>query len=589
MNVRRPSSKPPFVASSDRTGEPAAEPRVPIDLLQRAAAQMNAGAEDPSLPLDPSFQRVIDLAKDGRIAHERLAAIVRSSDDAIITKDLTGIITSWNPAAERIFGYTAGEMIGQSILRLIPEDRHDEETTILSRLRRGEHIDHYETIRRHKDGSDVDIALTVSPLRSENGEIFGASKIARDITHRRRAERQQRALYQLVACINGALDLPEVYEAALDAILLCRGADRAAILLCDASGTMRFAAWRGLSEAYRRAVDGHSPWAREAADPQPINVSDVTASDLSTELRLVLAREGIRSLAFVPLQVDRRLLGKFMVYQNIPRGFTAEELQPIVTISSQVAFAIERRRHADALEALVRERTASLQSAIEQMEEFSYSVSHDIRAPIRAMRGYAQMLIDDFGPRLDPTARELIGRIHRNGTRMERMIQDLLTYTRVARREMSADLVSLDRLVREVIECNPEMAPDRVDIEIVETLPEVMAHEPSLTQVISNLLGNAVKFVARGTRPHVRIGSERTPGRLRLWFEDNGVGIRPEFHARVFGMFERFHSQGEFEGTGIGLAIVRKAVERMGGTVGVVSDGRTGCRFWIELPAAPPD
>jgi signal transduction histidine kinase len=273
-----------------------------------------------------------------------------------------------------------------------------------------------------------------------------------------------------------------------------------------------------------------------------------------------------------------------MVYFDAPHAFTKEELRPIETVASQVAFAIERKRSADQLESLVAERTASLQKAIEQMEEFSYSVSHDLRSPVRAMRGYAEALLADYGSRLDDQGRELLGRIQRNGSRMDCLIQDLLTYSRLARREIKVDVVSLDRLVREVIPHYPEMSPAVATIEIAGTLPDVLAHEPSLMQAVSNLLGNAVKFVAPGTRPHVKVSAERVSDRARLWIQDNGIGIAPEYQHRLFGMFERLHPDHKFEGTGIGLAIVRKAVERMHGAVGVISDGISGSRFWIELP-----
>ena len=204
-----------------------------------------------------------------------------------------------------------------------------------------------------------------------------------------------------------------------------------------------------------------------------------------------------------------------------------------------MTFAIERRKSAEQLESLVAERTASLQTAIAQMEEFSYSVSHDLRSPVRAMRGYAEAILADYGTRLDDEGRELLGRIQRNGLRMDRLIQDLLTYTRLARREIKMDVVSVDRLVHEIIPHYPELSPEAATIEIVETLPDVLAHEPSLMQALSNLLSNAVKFVAPGTRPHVRIRAELIGERARFWVEDNGIGIPPEYQHRLFGLFER--------------------------------------------------
>jgi signal transduction histidine kinase len=238
------------------------------------------------------------------------------------------------------------------------------------------------------------------------------------------------------------------------------------------------------------------------------------------------------------------------------------------------------------LETHVEQRTASLREAIEQMEEFSYSVSHDLRAPVRAMQGYAKVLLEEYGSRLDDNAREYLDRIIRGGTRMDRLIQDILTFSRLTRREMQLHPVSLDRLVREILQQYPDLRSSRAEIIIQGNLPPVIGHEPSLSQAISNLLNNAIKFVAPDTVPRIRIRTERVGEDVRLWIEDNGIGIQPEYQHRLFGMFERVHAEKRYEGTGIGLAIVRKAVERMNGKAGVESDGITGSNFWIQLPAA---
>jgi signal transduction histidine kinase len=321
-------------------------------------------------------------------------------------------------------------------------------------------------------------------------------------------------------------------------------------------------------------------------NPEPSWIEDLATASLAPSLRAALAAEGIRALAFVPLSYEKQLLGRFVIYYDTPHPFSAAELRPVETIARQVAFAIERQRGAEALESLVNERTASLRQVIAQIEEFSYTVSHDLRAPVRAMRGYADIILQDHGWRLDAEARELLTRIVRSGTRMDRLILDLLTYSRMSRRELRLEPVSLDKLVREVVQQYPDMRPERADIEVAGPLPDVIAHEPSLSQVISNLLSNAVKFVRPHGRPHVRVSFDRRDSQARLWIEDNGIGIKPEHQSRLFGMFERIHPECEYEGTGIGLAIVRKAVERMNGAVGVESDGVSGSRFWIELPIA---
>ncbi len=238
------------------------------------------------------------------------------------------------------------------------------------------------------------------------------------------------------------------------------------------------------------------------------------------------------------------------------------------------------------LEHRVEERTASLREAIAQMEEFSYSVSHDLRAPARAMQGFALALKEDYGERLDGEGRQYLERILQSSSRMDRLIRDILTYSRVSRRDVQLQPVSLDKLVRDVIEQYPEFGPDRAKIRVEGQLPDVLGHEPSLSQIFSNLLGNAVKFVPAGKIPEVLIRGQRDGDRVCVRVEDNGIGIKPEYQHRLFGMFERVHSGDRYEGTGIGLAIVRKATERMGGKVGVESDGINGSRFWVQLSAA---
>jgi PAS domain S-box-containing protein len=561
------------------------ETEIIADAVRSSARQLQQRNDENTL-LARALKEELEQRRRSEESVRRLAAIVESSDDAIISKTLDGTITSWNTGAERLFGYTSPEVLGRSISLLIPPDREHEARQIVARIREGRRIEHFESVRLRKDGTRVPISLTISPLYDHDGRVVGASKISRDISHRLRSEAEQHALYELVARVNRAEALPEIYDAALDALGRCSDAHRAAILLNDARGVMRFVASRRLSEEYRQAVEGHSPWQPDDPNPQPQWIDDIAAARIDPALKAAIEREGIRGLAFVPLRYERRLLGKFMIYFDAPHGFSRAELRPAETIASQVAFAIERQRDAEELEALVEERTSSLRQLIAQMEEFSYSVSHDLRAPVRAMRGFADMILQDHGSRLDSDARDLLSRIVRNGARMDRLIQDLLTYSRISRREVQLEPVSLDKLVRDVVQQYPDMRPERADIQVESPLPEVLAHEPSLTQVVSNLLSNAVKFVPPEGRARVRISADRSAARARLRVQDNGIGIKPEHQSRLFGMFERVHPERNYEGTGIGLAIVRKAVERMNGTVGVESDGVSGSCFWFELPLA---
>jgi PAS domain S-box-containing protein len=298
--------------------------------------------------------RAIRTSEERRRADEsaaHLAAVVTSSSDAIISKTVNGIVTSWNDAAQAMFGYTAAEMIGNSILLLIPAELRGEEDFILSRIRAGERVEHYETVRVRKDGTRVDVSLMISPIKSSDGTVIGASKIARDVTDRKRTERslhesmrQQKALYAFVDRLHRSTSLEDVYEAALDSIIHAMACDRASILLFDDAGAMRIVGARGLSAEYQAAVEGHSPWDRDAVDPQPIPIPDIETSDLEPSLKDVVRKEGIRALHFIPLVSGTELIGKFMTYYNGPHVFSREELDLAVGLARQLAFGISRLR-----------------------------------------------------------------------------------------------------------------------------------------------------------------------------------------------------------------------------------------------------
>ncbi|MGB6747177.1 MAG: PAS domain S-box protein [Xanthobacteraceae bacterium] len=294
---------------------------------------------------------LLDITEErqGEQASRQLASIVESSDDAIISKDLNGVIVSWNPGARRLFGYSAEEVVGKPVTIIIPQDLQDQEPVILGRIRRGERIDHFETVRRCKDGRLVDISLTVSPMRNEHGKIVGASKIARDITARKHAESvlarradEQAALYRFTDRLYRAASLEEIYEAALDAIIAALHCSRASILRYDSAGVMRFAAWRGLSDRYRSAVEGHSPWAAGEANPEPVCLPNTAVVELGPSIGGAVEREGIGALTFIPLMAEGRLVGKFMTYYDAPREFCREDIDLALTLARQLGFAIER-------------------------------------------------------------------------------------------------------------------------------------------------------------------------------------------------------------------------------------------------------
>ncbi len=267
------------------------------------------------------------------------------------------------------------------------------------------------------------------------------------------------------------------------------------------------------------------------------------------------------------------------------RGFTkvARDVTDRKKLEDELQTARER------LEEVVAERTAKLRETISELEVFSYSVSHDLRAPLRAMRSFSQILERNLAGKIDKRSSEFLRRIVTGAERMDRLIQDVLDYSRVTRAEVKLRTVDLEKMVEDIVNEQTALSEPRAEIQIARPLLKVRAHDASLSQCISNLVSNAVKFVAPGSRAKVRIWTERRGSCVRLWVEDEGVGIAHEYRERIFGMFERGADQSRYEGTGIGLAIVRKAVERMGGRVGVESEEGRGSKFWIELQEGAGD
>lgn len=369
---------------------------------------------------EPDFKRLLH------------AAIVESSDDAIVSKDINGIITSWNAGAEAIFGYSAAEAIGHPIAMIIPPERFSDETMILSRIRAGMKIDHYETVRRRKDGRLVPVSLTISPIRNAAGEVIGASKIARDIS------------------------------------------DRVAVR------------------------------------------------------------------------------------------------QQILDLNAK----LERR---------VEDRTAELVALNQELEAFTYSVAHDLRAPLRGMSAYLQMSREEVGATLAGKAAEYIDMSVRCADRMHRLVEDILRLSKVGRLELRRKSVALNALVDDAREELEPITRDRNIDWRVGPLPTVDC-DPDLTrQVFANLLSNAVKYT-RGRNPAViEVRYVEARGGNAILVRDNGVGFDMQYVDRLFTPFERLHGASEFEGTGVGLAIAHRIVRRHGGDMWASGKPDAGADFYFTL------
>jgi PAS domain S-box-containing protein len=262
-------------------------------------------------------------------------------------------------------------------------------------------------------------------------------------------------------------------------------------------------------------------------------------------------------------------------------------LSVIVTrdVTARKALEAEVERHAAELERRVEERTRELEESNAALEAFGYSVSHDLRTPLRNMQSLAQALEEDYADRLDAGGRDFCRRITAAARKMDQLILDLLAYSRLSRSDLPLGRVDLGGVLAEVQAGLAELIRDRqAQVTVQGPLPTVLGHRPTLAQVVTNLLSNAIKFVAPGVPPRVRVWAEPRGESVRLWVEDNGIGIAPEHRERIFKVFERLHGEESYPGTGIGLAIVRKGAERTGGRAGVGPADGQGSRFWVELP-----
>lgn len=631
-------------------------------------------------------------------ASQLLASIVSSADDAILSKTLDGIITTWNKSAELLFGYSPEEAIGRPITIITPDDRTAEEQSILNSVRLGQRIEHYETVRRKKDGTVVPVFLSVSPVRDGSGRIVGAASIARDITQQQQAESARRASEQNFRMLADNMSQLAWMADERGAIFWFnrRWLDYTGASSTDMNGwgwqsmihpdhaqrvveTLRqsFLTGNPWDDIFQlRGHDGQYRWFLSNALPIRDETGKIvrwlgTNTDVTEQRRareeLAKSEHRLRSalsaahggawewdidqdrfwgstelyeLWRIPPETPMRLADFLAAIQPEDRERMHEAIEHAITEHSdcrcefrichpqggkrwmvsigrpmyaqsgsparlygitldiheikQTETALQKTREElvrtnEMLERKVQERTAKLQESIAELELFSYTLTHDMRAPLRAMQGFASIVMMDSSNQLGPESHEYLRRIADSADRMDQLITDALQYSLLVRGRFDLEPVDTGALLRGILESYPQYRPPDAIVHIAPNLPVVFANEAGLTQCFSNLLSNAVKFAKPGQTPEIRIWSEAIspkPGEnaqqyVRLWFEDNGIGIDRQYQQQIWTMFQRLNP--DHDGTGIGLALVRKAVERMEGRAGVESEPGVGSRFWLEL------
>ncbi len=539
--------------------------------------------------------RDISDRKRADSAASRLAAVVESSDDAIVTKSLDGIIASWNPAAERMFGYTAAEAIGRSIRILVPQDLQNEEDTVLAKIRAGEAVDHYETTRRRKDGSLVSISLSVSPIRDSGGVVVGASKIARDITERirlRAAAVEQAQITAKIgevgAAVASTLERDTIVQKVTDTATELTHAEFGAFFynVVDPAGNafMLYTLSGAPKEAFAnfphpRATAVFGPTFRGDAT---VRLDDVTADPRygrsAPYFGMPPGHLPVRSYLAVPVKgVTGGVLGGLFFGHSRVGVFTEQHERLAEGIAAWASVALENAR-----------LYVEAQEANRTKDEFLAVLSHELRTPLNAILGYARLLRGGIltGEKADRGLQTL----ERNATWLTQIVEDVLDVSRIISGKIRLDVqpVSLPLIVdNSVASVQPAADAKGVRLQTIidPGVAPVSADPDRLQQVVWNLVSNAVKFTPRNGRVQVRL--ERVNSNVEIAVSDTGVGIKPDFLPYVFERFRQAEAgtTRKTGGLGLGLAIVRHIVEMHGGTVDASSAGEgQGATFRVRLP-----
>ncbi|HEX6532080.1 MAG TPA: PAS domain S-box protein, partial [Nitrospira sp.] len=519
------------------------------------------------------------LRSERTTAH--LAAIVTSSDDAIISKDLSGTVTSWNQAAERLFGYRADEMIGQPVLKLIPPDRHDEERRILEKISKGEMIKTYETIRRRKDGTEFHVSLTISPLFDGQGRVIGASKIARNITDRVEHERE---LAQSRERLRQALQYQEAIVGNMGEGLYT--VNRQGHLVSMNQAAEKLFGWTK-EELLGRKMHDVVHYKHPDGRPFPAEQCGVvqvfrTGTTLLNQEDMFIRKDGgffnvVYSAA--PMRSDDDVTGLVVVFHDVTAQKRAE--QALRDRDRALTAANEELSH----------QKAGLAEANRELQSFSYSVSHDLRAPLRTIDAYVRIVEEDHRADLNDEVQRCLGIVKKAAGQAGELIDDLLEFSRLGRIGMDLRPTKMTELARETAD-ELALTQSRQDLDLtIGDLPSCLGDWRLLKLVWANLLSNAFKFTRGRPLRQIEVGwlpDDLGADACVYYIKDNGVGFDMKYVHKLFGVFQRLHLKDEFEGTGVGLAIVQRIVQRHGGRVWAEGKLDGGATFYFSVRKAMP-
>lgn len=529
-------------------------------------------------------------------ATARLAAIVESSDDAIVGKSLDGTITSWNPAAERLFGYRAEEVIGKRVTIIYPPERSNEFEQIISRIKRGEHIDHYETQRLHRDGQRLDISVTISPIKDRSGKIIGASKIARNITERKREQDARHFLAEATSRLSTSLDIDEIVRELVRLVVPFLG-DWCIVYGKPDGGAVRRLAFRHINPELQRRVgefaakfnlhpeaENGVPYVLRTGDPllyPEVSVQAVSAdADQPEQLAVLTEALEPKSWMCVPLYTRGSPSGAISIFSSSAgRRYSAADLTVAMELAHRAALAMENAR-------LYNEA----QDAIRLRDQFLSIASHELKTPLTSLLGYIELIkrrADAYN--LEPRDRRALDTIYNQCLRLNRLVGTLLDLTRLQEGRLVIQPTELDlrALVEQAVrEVEPTLEKHTIIVDAPPAPLIIQADELRMEQVLQNLIQNAIKYSPHGGIITIRCGAEGS--RALFSIADQGIGIPTGALPRLFDRFYRAPTADRLQltGLGIGLYVVNEIVTKHGGTIQVESREGEGTQFTIRLPLA---